>query len=94
MTPQLYSLTAGLRSFVKKHHAILFITLLALLLGLAVAAFYQSLTITFETPIDTTSTVQSFDQKTVDKIENLHDSSDSAANALTFPSSRTNPFSE
>lgn len=94
MTPQLYQLLASMRTFLKKHHAILFISLLGLIVAVAVIALYQALTVAFEKPVSTSSTIQTFDQKTVERIKNLHNSSDNSATALVLPSPRSNPFSE
>lgn len=94
MTPQIYQFFASTHNFVKKHHAILFISLLAVIVAYAITSFYQALTISFEKPINTNSTIQNFDQKTVDKIKNLHDSSDTSVGPIVLPSPRANPFSE
>jgi predicted PurR-regulated permease PerM len=80
-----------LTQFLAKHHAVLFISFIMLLLALAVYFLYvTSMVKQTET---TTSTIGQFDQATIDKIKRLHDSSD-ASNKLVFPSPRSNPFVE
>lgn len=82
---------APVKQFFTKHHAVLFISLITLLLSLAVYLLYMAtLAKPAEAPV---STITRFDQATVDRIKNLHDSSDSS-NKLVFPSPRANPFTE
>lgn len=94
MSPQLYLLAANFRNFIKRHHAIMYISLLGLLVAFAIVALFQALTVAFEKPINTASSIQGFDKKTVDRIKNLHNSTDSSAGSLVLPSPRANPFSE
>ncbi|MDB5176671.1 MAG: hypothetical protein JWN75_339 [Candidatus Saccharibacteria bacterium] len=92
MTPQLFTLVSSIRSLFAKHHPVIFITIITLLLAAAVFSLYQILDITSQ-PATATSTVTTFDKVTVDKIKKLHDSSDSTE-TLVFPKPRTNPFTE
>lgn len=93
MTPQIYSMTNSFRRFFEQHHPVIFISVLSLLLAAAIFALYQVLTLSTDTVTPTTSTISSFDKKTVEKIKQLHLSSDPSSN-LTFPSPRSNPFVE
>lgn len=79
------------RQFLAKHSAVLFISFIALLLALAVYVLYTTSLIS--TDKNPSSSVGQFDKATIDKIKELHDSSDTS-NTLTFPNSRTNPFTE
>ncbi len=92
MTPQLFILTNSIRSVLARHHPVLFISALCLLLGAGVYSLYEVLSITSTT--GGTSSIAPFDQKTIDKIKNLHSSTDSNSTALTFPAPRSNPFVE
>jgi cell division protein FtsL len=79
------------RRFFTKHHAVIFISFITLLLAIAIYTLYMSST---AQPVDNpTSTIGQFDQATIDKIKELHDSSD-ATSELAFPESRSNPFTE
>ena len=94
MTPQLYLFIQQFRRFIGKHHAVLFTTLLCLLLGIAVLSLEQVLAASNDPTSDATpSTIDTFDQSTIDKIKQLHNSSDLSA-PLTFPTPRANPFAE
>jgi hypothetical protein len=92
MTPQLYSLVTGIKTLFAKHHPVIFITIVGLLLAAAVFSLYQILDIT-SAPTTPSSTTPVFDKATVDKIKKLHDSSDTTEN-LVFPTPRSNPFKE
>jgi len=92
MSPQLYNLTANIKAVFAKHHPVLFISFVALLLAAAIFSLYQVLDIT-TAPASDNSTVTGFDKVTADKIKKLHDSSDSSEN-LVFPTPRSNPFME
>ena len=94
MTQNLYTLLNPLRAFVQRHHPIMFISFVGLSLAIGILSLYDVLTVTFETPDASQSTISSFDQRTVDKIKNLHDSSNSTVNTLVFPTPRANPFIE
>lgn len=79
------------RQFFSKHNAVLFISFILLLLALAVYVLYiTSQTTPEEAP---TPTIGKFDEATVSKIKELHNSSD-ASNSITFPTPRSNPFTE
>ena len=92
MTPQLYSALSGIRTIFAKHHPVIFITIVTLLLAGAVFSLYQILDVS-STPVQANDTVMTFDKATADKIKNLHDSSDTT-DKLVFPTPRTNPFTE
>lgn len=82
---------APVGQFFAKHHAVIFISFITLLLATAVYMLYMT---TLAKPVEApASTINRFDQSTVDRIKNLHDSSDSS-NKLVFPSPRANPFTE
>ena len=77
--------------FFAKHHAVIFISLIVLLLAVAVYVLYTaSKVVSTEEPV---STIGQFDQATVEKIKGLHDSTDTF-DKLVFPTPRSNPFTE
>lgn len=90
---QLTLLLAPLKSFLAKHHPVLFISLITLLLAAAVYTLYDVVANATAPVEDATSTIVKFDQKTIDKIKELHDSSDTVEK-LDLPSPRSNPFVE
>jgi hypothetical protein len=92
MTPQLFMMMNTIRTLLARHHPILFIIVLSLLLGLGVYSLYEVLSITSST--GGVSSITTFDKKTIDKIKNLHSSTDSNDTTLTFPTPRSNPFVE
>lgn len=93
-TGDLTSILLPLKHFMSKHHFVVFITVGGLLLALAVYALYDVLVNAGQMVTDTpTSSTTQFDQKTIDRIKNLHDSND-RSDSLTFPSPRANPFVE
>lgn len=94
MNTQLNLIANNVRTFLKTHHAILFISIVSLLLGVAVFSLYQVLSDALATPAGSNTTIQPFDQKTVDRIKRLHDSSDVGSETIILPSSRPNPFGE
>lgn len=83
-----------IQQFFAKHHAVLFICLIAILLSIAIYALYD-VSRQSEASSDslTTSTIAKFDQATIDKIKNLHSSTDTSQ-PLVFPNTRFNPFVE
>jgi hypothetical protein len=85
---------APLQAFLSKHHAVIFISFIAILLGFAVYSL-TGIMQKAEAPAEhvSGSTISNFDQSTIEKIKKLHDSSD-PSNDLTFPSPRFNPFVE
>jgi len=90
-------LALGLRpiqQFLAKHHAVLFICLITLLLSIAIYSLYD-VSRQAEVPPDSqaTSTIVKFDQATINKIKNLHSSTDTSE-PLDFPKTRYNPFVE
>lgn len=97
MTAQTSSISISLRPlrlFFAKHHAVLFLSCIFLLLALAVYLLYAAI-IEANNTVTTNNieTVGKFDQATIDKIKTLHASGD-PSDQLTFPSPRSNPFSE
>ena len=94
MTPQLYTTLMSFKAFFKRHHPIIFISLVGLLLAGAVFTLYQVLALSSVDASSTTSTIGNFDKKTVDMIKNLQISSDKNTSDLVFPSPRPNPFVE
>lgn len=85
---------APIQSFIAKHHAVLFISFIAIILSIAVFSLTTVMQ-KAEAPDDSvaSSSTSSFDQPTIDKIKKLHDSSD-VSNDIVFPSPRLNPFVE
>ncbi len=94
MSPQIYMLWDSFKTFLRHHHPIIFIMLIGLLLGTAILLLYWVLTITFTQSGTNQSTISEFDKKTVEKIKNLHISSDTTNTELVFPTPRSNPFVE
>lgn len=94
MISQLGLIADNFLIFMKKNHGIIFFSIVALFQGIAIFSLYQVLSITLDAPVDTNSTIQPFDQKTVDKIKRLHDSSDAGSETITLPSPRLSPFGE
>jgi hypothetical protein len=92
MTPQLYRFVDSTRVFFGRHHPVIFFAALGLGLAAAVFALYQVLMITATPPV-ATGTITGFDEKTVQKIKQLHDSSNTNT-TITLPSPRPNPFVE
>lgn len=94
MSPEIHIVWQRVRTFVQRHHPVMFISTVGILLALAVYSLYDVLTITFFDPSTAQSSIKPFDKKTVDKIKKLHISSDTTSDSLTFPSPRFNPFVE
>lgn len=94
MTPQLYVFSNSLKSFIRKHHAVMFITFLCIVTAIAIFSLYQVFIIATDRTSDTaTSSIGGFDKTTADKIKKLRVSSDKSE-PLTFPESRHSPFAE
>lgn len=82
-------LTAALSRFLHRYHVILFV--LTAVGGLALANFMLNQAIN-EKPIEPPQAVSSsFDQETMDKIDQLNESSAQSTN-FVLPSGRINPF--
>jgi len=83
-----------LRSFLQKHHPVLFIATVILFLAYIVFSLYEVTELTEPSAgSSNTSSIAGFDQATVEKIKNLHSSTD-GNDTLTLPSPRANPFVE
>lgn len=93
MMNQLRDALLLIRRFFEKHHTVLFISFIAILLMLCIYFLYSTVIQNPMTSEETTSTISQFDQKTIEKIKNLHDSSD-ASQTLQYPTGRINPFVE
>lgn len=93
MTPQLFSFVNSVRRFFGRHHPVVFISVISLLMAIAIFLLYQVFASTNSPQPENSSTISDFDQKTIDKIKTLHDSS-SADTTITLPSPRSNPFVE
>lgn len=98
MTAQTSSFSASLKplqTFFEKHHAVLFLSAIALLLAAAVFLLYTAVINASSTTAVTNSieTMSEFDQTTIDKIKKLHASGD-PSDQLVFPTPRANPFTE
>ena len=92
MTLQFYALRKQAGQFLAKHHVVLFLSLIGLILAIAIYMMYQVVQTTFAPPVVTSSTIVGFDQKTIDQIKDLHDSSSDTT--IQLPSPRPNPFAE
>lgn len=93
MSPQITASLQPVQKFLSKHHSIIFISALCLGLAVAIYSLYDALNVTTSTSTNSTSTIGSFDQQTIEKIKNLQDSND-AADTVVFPTPRSNPFIE
>jgi hypothetical protein len=93
MTVELYRLQKQLLAFLGRYHAVMFIASVSLILAYATFLLYQVVQTTSVQPDITKSSIAGFNQKTIDKIKNLHDSS-ATSSTVTLPSPRSNPFSE
>lgn len=96
MNVSVSSLLAPITKFLHKHHPVLFILLISILLGSAILF----LTMIIQAPQTSDDVLSeqarisdSFDEATVKRIENLRDSAD-ANQSVSFPSTRYNPFVE
>jgi len=92
MTPELYKFGKQLSNGLKTHHVVLFISTLCILLSIGIFVMYQTTQSTFTIPNVTTSTITDFNQKTIQEIKDLHDST--TKTTVTLPSPRPNPFTE
>jgi hypothetical protein len=93
MNADFYLVSKKITVFIRKHHAVIFITPLCIFLSIAIYFLYLVIQTTLTPSIAPASTIGSFDQKTIDKIKNLHDSTNSPT-TVALPSPRPNPFVE
>lgn len=80
------------KHFVNKHHAVLFISIIALLLALAVYILYETsnTTVSNDNPI---SSIGQFDKVTIEKIKNLRDSN-TGNDKINLPCPRQSVFTD
>lgn len=78
---------------ISKHHSFIFIIVACLGLAAVIYSLYDVMNTAGTSSTSTTSSISGFDQTTINKIKNLHDSSD-APDTIAFPSPRSNPFIE
>lgn len=76
-----------------KYHFGIFFTIAGILLAYAVYLLYATFMLTAKSPTIEPSTLGQFDKDTVQKIKELHDSTN-ADTKVTFPANRTSPFVE
>lgn len=92
----LSQITQPLVKVFKQYHTTIITVVLATLIGLAVFALSQVVTLSATKSVDGYSPVSkangNFDQKTIDRIDSLKPSSDDTG-TLTFPT-RVSPFAE
>jgi len=93
MTPQLYSIGQQVQKFFVKHHSVVFIAFISLFTAISIYVAYQVVQTVFEPTAPPTSTINGFDQKTIEKIKTLNDSN-SGSVSIQLPSPRPNPFAE
>lgn len=93
MNDQLKTAFEPIGNLFAKHHSVIFAAVVILMLAIAVYALYDVTSQATAPVSDSGSTISDFDKKTIDKIKNLHDSSN-VTDSLVFPSPRANPFSE
>jgi uncharacterized membrane protein len=79
--------------FFAKHHPVIFIVSILLLIAAAVFSLNQVIEQTLGQTPESQNTNLNFDQATIDQIKKLHTSSD-APESIQFPSPRPNPFVE
>lgn len=94
MTPQSYLFIDNLKRFIGRHHVVIFVTFISLMLTVSIILLSLVLTQSFDDDDTTTSTVPSFNKETIERIKNLHISSDEGNKPLELPSPRPNPFVE
>lgn len=82
-----------LNDFIAKHHPVIFITVVILLLASAIFTLYLSTNSSLNQTREPTNTIGAFDKTTIDKIKNLQSSNDTKS-TLVFPTPRSNPFTE
>lgn len=94
MNSQLSTFFEPVQKIFSKHHFIIFAVISSVALGAAVYSLYDAIQASSAvTDTSLNSTIQGFDQDTIDSIKKLHDSSDTTQ-SLTLPSPRPNPFVE
>lgn len=94
MQLELYAINKKLSELLGRYHMILFILLASISLIVAIFLLYQSVNAASDTSSEIdNSALTSFDQKTIDKIKDLQDSSNGNAE-LQLPTPRANPFFE
>ena len=93
MTIDLYVINKKIIAFFSRFHLVTFVLIASLLFVVAIALLVAVVESATTTPTNASSTISGFDQKTIDKIKSLRDSSGGNAQ-LQLPSPRSNPFSE
>ncbi|MFZ2544676.1 MAG: hypothetical protein WAW80_01740 [Candidatus Saccharimonadales bacterium] len=93
MNNQLVVILDPLRKIISKYHALLFFAVIALSFAFAIYSLNDVLSLSNTTTEKVSSNISGFDQKTIDKIKNLHGSNDTA-DSVVFPTPRSNPFVE
>ena len=93
MTIDFYVINKKIIAFFSRFHLVTFVLVASLLFIVALILLVTVVESTTTTPTGVGSTISGFDQKTIDKIKNLRDSSGGNAE-LQLPSPRSNPFSE
>jgi len=78
---------------VGRHHAVIFIVVIVLLIAGSIFSLYRIVEDILNEPIEPTSTIPTFDEDTIKKIQKLHSSTDRIGN-IVLPSPRENPFTE
>ena len=93
MTIDFYIINKKIVAFFSRFHMVTFALVASILFILAIVLLATVVESATATPTDVSSTISGFDEKTIDKINNLRDSSGGNAQ-LQLPSPRSNPFSE
>jgi|GEM_PF-6607803 len=94
MTPSVYMALSKVRLFLRRHHPVIFISVLGIVLALALLMLYGVLSAT-DISVTPNNTISTFDTDTENKIKNLRASDSTGSGAtITLPSNRTNPFVE
>ncbi len=94
MTPQLYMIINSLRRFFGHHHPVIFISIVGILIAVATLSLYQVFSLATDTESsNTSSTIGNFNKEAIDKIKQLHDSTN-ANTSINLPPARPNPFVE
>ncbi len=93
MTIDLYVINKKIIAFFSRFHLVTFVLIASLLFVVAITLLVAVVESATATPTNASSTISGFDQKTIDKIKSLRDSSGGNAQ-LQLPSPRSNPFSE
>lgn len=93
MSPQLYAIQKQIVAFLSKHHAVMFIAVIGLILSGGILYMYNVIQPAFSEPDIAVSSIKEFDKVTIEKIKNLRDSN-STNSGVDLACPRIGVFSE